>query len=259
MVMSYETLTVERHGRVALITFNRPKALNALNLKAAEELVTCAEAFDRDGEIGCLVITGSEKAFAAGADIKEMHLKSAPEMFLTDHFSLWDRFAKCRKPKIAAVAGFALGGGCEVAMMCDFIIAADTAKFGQPEIKLGVPPGMGGTQRLTRLVGRSKAMDMCLTGRMMDAVEAERAGLAARVVPAEKLISEALEAAKLIAGMSLSAAMAIKECIDRAEELALSEGVRFERRVFHAAFATADQKEGMAAFLEKRKPEFRNT
>ncbi len=258
MTMTYETITLEKRGRVALITFNRPKALNALNLKLAHEVVSCAEACDADPDVGCIVLTGSEKAFAAGADIKEMQDKSAIDMYATNHFADWDRLAGVRKPVIAAVAGFALGGGCEVAMMCDFIIAADTAKFGQPEIKLGVTPGMGGSQRLTRLVGRSKAMDMCLTGRMMDAAEAERAGLVSRVVPAARLIDEAMEAASTIAGMSAPIAMMVKECINRAEEVGLTEGVRFERRVFHSTFATADQKEGMAAFSEKRKANFKH-
>jgi len=206
MTMTYETITLEKRGRVALITFNRPKALNALNLKLAHEVVSCAEACDADPDVGCIVLTGSEKAFAAGADIKEMQDKSAIDMYATNHFADWDRLAGVRKPVIAAVAGFALGGGCEVAMMCDFIIAADTAKFGQPEIKLGVTPGMGGSQRLTRLVGRSKAMDMCLTGRMMDAAEAERAGLVSRVVPAARLIDESRRRSRLDRGRALRAA-----------------------------------------------------
>jgi enoyl-CoA hydratase len=256
--MTYETIILERRGRVGLITLNRPKALNAINGMLRCELIGCAEELDRDPGIGCIVVTGSEKAFAAGADIKEMQDKSFVDMFAPDQFAEWERFTKTRKPIIAAVAGFALGGGCELAMMCDVIIAADTAKFGQPEIKLGVLPGWGGSQRLTRLVGKSKAMDMCLTGRMMDAAEAERSGLAARVVPAAKLIEEAMAAAEAIAAMSLPSVMMVKECVNRAEETALSEGILFERRVFHSAFATADQKEGMAAFSEKRKAQFRH-
>ena len=257
--MNFETILVERRGRVGFITLNRPKALNALNLALAREVIACAEDFDRDQGIGCIVITGSEKAFAAGADIKEMQEKSFSEVYASDHFADWDRLGKIRKPIIAAVSGFALGGGCELAMMCDFIIASDTAKFGQPEAKLGVPPGMGGTQRLTRLVGKSKAMDMCLTGRLMDAGEAERVGLVSRVVPAAGLIDEALAAATVIAGMSVPVTIMVKECVNRAEELSLTEGIRFERRVFHSAFATADQKEGMAAFLEKRPARFKNS
>jgi len=256
--MTYDTIMLERRGRVALITLNRPKALNAINGMVRCELIGCVEELDRDPGIGCIVLTGSEKAFAAGADIKEMQDKSFVDMFATDQFGEWERFTKVRKPIIAAVAGFALGGGCELAMMCDFIIAADSAKFGQPEIKLGVLPGWGGSQRLTKLVGKSKAMDMCLTGRMMDAAEAERSGLASRVVPAAKLLEEAMAAAETIAGMSLPSVMMVKECVNRAEETSLAEGIRFERRVFHSAFATADQKEGMAAFSEKRKADFRH-
>jgi len=256
--MTPQTILVERRGRVGLITLNRPKALNALNSELTGELLEAAEAFDADPDIGCIVLTGSEKAFAAGADIKEMQNATFIDMYVNDRFSHWERLTRVRKPLIAAVAGFALGGGCELAMMCDFIIAADTAKFGQPEVKLGVLPGFGGSQRLTRLVGKSKAMDMCLTGRMMDAAEAERSGLASRVVPAARLMDEAMEAATLIAGMSLPATLMIKECVNRAEELPLTEGLRFERRVFHSAFATADQKEGMAAFAEKRKPDFKH-
>ncbi len=256
--MTYETILVEARGRVALVTLNRPKALNAINGQLRSELIQCVESLEKDQGIGAIVVTGSEKAFAAGADIKEMQDKSFVDMFGPDAFSEWDRFIKVRKPIIAAVAGFALGGGCELAMMCDFIIAAETAKFGQPEIKLGVLPGWGGSQRLTRLVGKSKAMDMCLTGRMMDAVEAERAGLVSRVVAADKLVEEAVAAAAVIASMSLPSVMMVKECVNRAEEVALSEGLRFERRVFHSAFATHDQKEGMAAFSEKRKPDFKN-
>ena len=253
---AYENILVEARGRVGLITLNRPKALNALNLATAREVVAAAGAFDADPDIGCLLLTGSEKAFAAGADIREMQAKDYGEMYATDFFAVWQRLTEVRKPVIAAVAGFALGGGCEVAMMCDIILAADTAKFGQPEIKLGVIPGMGGTQRLTRLVGRAKAMELCLTGRMMDADGAERAGLVSRVVPAAALMAEALAMAETIAGLSLPAVMMLKESINRADEVGMGEGVRFERRVFHSLFSTADQKEGMAAFLEKRPPNF---
>jgi len=254
--MSYETILTETAGRVALIRLNRPQALNALNSQLAGELVEAAEAFDRDAGIGCIVVTGSEKAFAAGADIKEMQSRSYPEMYAQDWFALWSRFADIRTPTIAAVNGFALGGGCEVAMMCDIILAGDGAKFGQPEINLGVMPGMGGTQRLARLVGRSKAMELCLTGRMMGAEEAERAGLAARVFPAAELEAEAMKIAALIAEKPLMAAMMTKEAIERADEVSLAEGLRFERRVFHSMFALPDQKEGMSAFVEKRKPSF---
>ena len=254
--MAYETLLVERIDRVTLITLNRPKALNALNLQVATELVAAATEAEKDPGVGCLVLTGSEKAFAAGADIKEMQEKSFAEMHLADWFAVWEEFTRLRKPCVAAVAGYALGGGCEVAMMCDFIIAAENAKFGQPEVKLGVMPGMGGSQRLTRLVGQAKAMDMCLTGRMMDAQEAERSGLAARVVPTEKLRDEALAAAKVIAEMPLTATLSIKDAVRRAQEIPLTEGVRYERRLFHALFATHDQKEGMAAFVGKRPANF---
>ena len=256
--MTYETIVVEVRGRVGLIKLNRPEALNALNQQLTGELLDAAEAFARDPAIGCLLITGSEKAFAAGADIKEMSDRSYMEMYGNDAFSAWERLTALRKPIIAAVAGFALGGGCELAMICDIIIAADTARFGQPEIKLGVMPGIGGTQRLSRLVGKAKAMEMCLTGRIMDAAEAERSGLVSRVVPAAELLSEALKAAETIASMSLPIAMMTKESINRAYETTLAEGIRFERRVFHAMFATADQKEGMAAFVEKRPAKFRN-
>ncbi|HST93752.1 MAG TPA: enoyl-CoA hydratase [Microvirga sp.] len=254
--MAYETILVETRGKVGLITLNRPKALNALNSTLLGEVNRALDAFAADSNVGCIVITGSEKAFAAGADIKEMADLAYPQTYMDDFFVGWDRVANRRKPMIAAVAGFALGGGCEFAMMCDFIIAADTAKFGQPEIKLGVMPGMGGTQRLTRLIGRAKAMEMCLTGRMMGAEEAERSGLVARVVPAADLLNEALKTAETIASMSLPIAMMTKESINRADEMSLAEGIRFERRVFHAMFATADQKEGMAAFVEKRAPRF---
>ena len=254
--MTYETILTETRGRVLLVTFNRPEALNALSLKVADELVEAMSAADRDPGVGCIVLTGSEKAFAAGADIKDMQERSFSEMQEGDLFSVWERFTATRKPIIAAVSGYALGGGCEVAMMCDFIIAADNAKFGQPEIKLGVMPGMGGTQRLARSIGKAKAMDMCLTGRMMDAVEAERCGLVSRVVPSATLLDEAMKAAEAIASMSLPSAILTKELVNRAFETTLAEGIRVERRVFHSMFATADQKEGMRAFTEKRKPEF---
>ena len=254
--MSYETILVETHGRVGLITLNRPQALNALNAQLMLEVVTAAEAFDRSPDTGCIVITGSAKAFAAGADIKEMQNKEYIDAYLTDWFSSWDRLTALRTPIIAAVAGFALGGGCELAMMCDFILAADAAKFGQPEIKLGVMPGMGGSQRLTRLIGKPKAMEMCLTGRMMGAEEAERAGLVARIVPADGLLDDALKTAATIAGMSKPIAMMTKETVSRAFESSLREGIIFERRLFHSMFATKDQKEGMAAFVEKRPANF---
>jgi enoyl-CoA hydratase len=256
--MAFETILVETRGRVGLITLNRPQALNALNAALLAEVNRALDAFEADEGIGCIVVTGSERAFAAGADIKEMADLTYPGIYDANHFADWDKVAGRRKPMIAAVAGFALGGGCEFAMMCDFIIAADTAKFGQPEIKLGVMPGMGGTQRLTRLIGRSKAMEMCLTGRMMGAEEAERSGLVARVVPAAELMAEALKTAEIIASMSLPIAMMTKETVNRADEIGLAEGIRFERRLFHAMFATADQKEGMKAFVEKRPPQFAN-
>jgi enoyl-CoA hydratase len=255
--MTYETILVETRGRVGLITLNRPKALNALNSTLIGEVNAALDAFERDASIGCIVLTGSEKAFAAGADIKEMADLSFPQTYLDDFITSWDRVGARRKPIIAAVAGFALGGGCELAMMCDFIIAADNARFGQPEIKLGVMPGSGGTQRLTRAVGKAKAMDLCLTGRMMDVAEAERAGLVARIVPLADLLKEAMAAAEAIAGMSLPIAMMTKESVNRAFETTLAEGIRFERRVFHAMFATEDQKEGMAAFVEKRPAAFK--
>ena len=254
--MTYETILVEQKGRVGCITLNRPKALNALNQQLMHELIEAAEAFDRAPETGCMLITGSEKAFAAGADIKDMQNQTYLEMYLNDYFSAWDRFAGLRTPSIAAVAGFALGGGCELAMMCDIILAADTAKFGQPEIKLGVMPGMGGSQRLTRAVGKAKAMELCLTGRMMGAEEAERAGLVARVVPAAELLADALKTAETIAGMSKPIAMMTKETVSRAFESSLREGLMFERRLFFSMFATADQKEGMTAFVEKRPANF---
>jgi enoyl-CoA hydratase len=256
--MAYATIIVESKDRVGLIRLNRPDALNALNAELIEEMRQALDAFEADDGIGCIVITGNEKAFAAGADIKQMQAKSYMQAYKEDFIARWDRVAAVRKPVLAAVAGFALGGGCELAMMCDIIIAADTAKFGQPEIKLGVMPGSGGTQRLIRQIGKSKAMELCLTGRMMDAAEAERANLVSRVVPAAELMQEALKAARAIASMSLPAAMMAKETINRAYETSLAEGIRFERRVFHSMFATADQKEGMAAFVEKRKPEFKH-
>ncbi len=237
---------------------NRPKALNALNATLKDELLAAAERFDADPNVGCIVITGSDKAFAAGADIKEMANKTYIDVFAEDFAADYERLTRVRKPIVAAVAGFALGGGCELAMMCDVIIAADTAKFGQPEIKLGVIPGMGGTQRLIRAVGKAKAMDLILTGRMMDAVEAERSGLVARVVPASVLMEEAMKIAETIASLSLPSLLAAKEAINRALETSLSEGLRFERRVFHGLFATHDQKEGMAAFVAKRPASFRN-
>jgi enoyl-CoA hydratase len=257
--MAYENIIVETpKPKVGLIRLNRPTALNALNKELIGELTTAIDGFEADPAIGCIVITGSEKAFAAGADIKQMQTKTYMEAFSEDFIASWDRVARARKPVIAAVAGFALGGGCELAMMCDFIIAADTAKFGQPEIKLGVMPGAGGTQRLARFVGKAKAMDMCLSGRMMDAAEAERCGLVSRVVAADQLLDEALKSAEAIAGMSLPILMMTKESVNRSFETTLGEGIRFERRVFHAMFAIEDQKEGMAAFVEKRKPAFKN-
>ncbi|WP_455231085.1 enoyl-CoA hydratase [Geopseudomonas aromaticivorans] len=256
--MEFETLLLEVQGRVGLITLNRPQALNALNSQLIAELNLALDHFEKDPQISCMVLTGSAKAFAAGADIKEMADLTFPQIYLDDFFAPADRIASRRKPLIAAVAGYALGGGCELALMCDFIYAADNARFGQPEINLGVLPAIGGTQRLTRALGKAKAMEMCLTGRQMDAHEAERAGLVARVVPVESLLEETLKAAHAIAEKSLPSTMMVKESINRVFETSLSEGVRFERRVFHAVFATADQKEGMAAFVEKRKPAFKN-
>jgi enoyl-CoA hydratase len=253
---TYETLLVERHGRVGLIRFNRPQALNALNRQVMLDLLDILARFDADAGIGCMVLTGSEKAFAAGADIKEMADLTYPESYLHDFGSGWDAITRIRKPIIAAVSGFALGGGCEIAMLCDMIIAAENARFGQPEIKLGVMPGWGGSQRLTRAVGKAKAMDLCLTGRMMDVHEAERSGMIARIVPVEKLVEEAIAAATTIAEFATEVTMITKESINRAFETTLSEGVRFERRTFQALFATKAQKEGMAAFIEKRKPNF---
>ncbi|MGM9440646.1 enoyl-CoA hydratase [Streptomyces murinus] len=258
MSTEYETIRVERKDRTALLTLDRPEALNALNLQVMNEVVAATEALDRDPECGCVVITGSAKAFAAGADIKEMSPQGYMDMYLADWFTAWDRLGQLRTPTIAAVAGYALGGGCELAMLCDILLAADTAVFGQPEIKLGVIPGIGGSQRLTRAVGKAKAMELVLTGRTMDAAEAERAGLVSRIVPAAELLAEALAVAEVVAGMSLPVAMMAKEAVGRAFETNLAEGVRFERRLFHAVFATADQKEGMAAFVDKRPPEFRH-
>jgi enoyl-CoA hydratase len=254
----YETIQTETHGRVGLVQLHRPQALNALNMKLMEEVISALTAFNADDTIGAIVLTGSEKAFAAGADIKEMQALGFMDVYLADRFSEWDALARMRKPLVAAVSGFALGGGCELAMMCDFIIASDTAKFGQPEIKIGTVPGLGGTQRLTRAIGKAKAMELCLTGRLMDAQEAERAGLVARIVPADKLMEDALATATTIAGMSLPAAMMTKELVNQAFETTLSDGLRFERRAFYSTFATQDQKEGMAAFAEKRKPSFSN-
>ena len=255
---SYETILVTREDRVAIITLNRPKALNALNSQVMAEVTAAAAELDADASVGAIVLTGSDRAFAAGADIKEMAELSFADVFGTDFFAQWAKFAETRTPTIAAVAGYALGGGCELAMMCDILIAADTAKFGQPEIKLGVLPGMGGSQRLTRAIGKSKAMDLILTGRNMDAEEAERAGLVARVVPADSLLEEATAVAATIAGMSLSAARMAKEAVNRAFETTLDEGLLYERRLFHSSFATDDQTEGMAAFVEKRTPNFRH-
>ena len=256
--MSYDNILVETRGRVGVIRLNRPQALNALNSALNAELGEAIAAFGADDGIGCILLTGSDKAFAAGADIKEMADQSATGMFMGDFAANWDAAARARKPIVAAVAGFALGGGCELAMQCDLIIAADSAKFGQPEIKLGIIPGIGGTQRLPRAVGKAKAMDLILTGRMMDAAEAESAGLVARVVPAASLMEEAMKLAETIASMSLPAVLAAKEAVNRAFESPLAEGIRFERRVFHGLFATEDQKEGMAAFVEKRAPKFKN-
>jgi enoyl-CoA hydratase len=257
--MSTETIIVETRGRVGVIRLNRPQALNALNIALKDELLAAVETLDADAGIGCILIAGSDKAFAAGADIKEMQPKSFIDMFSSDFAAIGGgRVATCRKPTIAAVSGYALGGGCELAMMCDIIIASDTAKFGQPEITLGTIPGIGGTQRLTRAIGKSKAMDLCLTGRMMDAAEAERAGLVSRVVPADKLMEEALAAAEKIASMSHPAAAMAKEAINRAFETPLSEGMNVERNLFHSTFALEDRSEGMAAFIEKRKPVNKN-
>src|SRR5580704_658171 len=256
--MSNENIIIETRGRVGLIRLNRPQALNALNAALMRELGHAIDAFDADGKIGCMIITGSDKAFAAGADIKEMVDKSFTDAFFGDFCAHWHQAAEARKPVIAAVAGFALGGGCELALQCDLIIAADNAKFGQPEIKLGIIPGIGGTQRLTHAIGKAKAMDLILTGRMMDVQEAERSGLVARIVPLQSLLEEALKVAETIASMSLPSVLAAKEAVNRAFETSLAEGVAFERRIFHSLFATADQKEGMTAFVEKRPARFQN-
>ncbi len=257
--MAYENIIVETQDNVGLITLNRPKALNALCVALINELARALDAFEADDAIGCIVLTGSEKAFAAGADIKEMKDKTYMQAYGEDFITGgWERLAQTRKPVVAAVAGYALGGGCEVAMMCDIIIAADTAKFGQPEITIGTIPGSGGTQRLTRAVGKSKAMEMCLTGRMMDAAEADRAGLVARVVPAADLLAEAMKTAEKIASLSRPIVMMAKEAVNRAYETTLAEGIKFERRIFHSTFATEDQKEGMAAFAEKRPPDWKH-
>jgi enoyl-CoA hydratase len=257
--MTYENITVEQHGPVGLIRLNRPAALNALCAALIQDLGQALDAFERDDGIGCLVLTGSDKAFAAGADIKEMAERSYMDVYLNDFITVgWERITTCRKPIIAAVAGFALGGGCEIAMMCDFILAADNAQFGQPEILLGTVPGSGGTQRLTRFVGKSKAMEMVLTGRRIDAVEAERCGLVSRVLPLAELVPEAIKTAEKIAALSRPIVMMAKESVNRSFETTLAEGIRFERRLFHSTFATEDQKEGMAAFVEKRKPGFKH-
>lgn len=255
---SYDNIIAEVHGRVGLIRLNRPQALNALNQALIDDVNHALTVFEADRNIGCMVLTGSEKAFAAGADIKEMQAKTYMEAYLEDFIGSWELVSRVRKPIIAAVAGFALGGGCEVAMMCDFILAADTAKFGQPEIKLGVMPGAGGSQRMARYIGKSKTMELCLTGRMMDAIEAERCGLVSRIVPAADLVADALKTAATIASMSLPATMITKEAVNRAFETTLAEGIKFERRTFHAMFAMEDQKEGMAAFAEKRKADFKH-
>ena len=257
--MAYQNIIVETRGPVGLIRLNRPQALNALNAQLMDEVTAAVDAFEADDAIGCLVVTGSDKAFAAGADIKEMQSKTYMDVYKEDFITRnWERVARCRKPVIAAVAGYALGGGCELAMMCDFILAADNAKFGQPEINLGTIPGAGGTQRLTRFVGKSKAMEMCLTARMMDAEEAERSGLVSRIVAKDQLLDEAIKVATKIAELSRPAVMIAKESVNRAYETTLAEGVRFERRIFHSTFSTADQKEGMQAFIDKRKPDFQH-
>lgn len=256
--MSYQHIILEQRSRVGVIRLNRPAALNALNAALMRELAAAIDALEADAGIGCILVTGSPKAFAAGADIKEMADKTFADVYAADFTAAWHRLAQARKPVVAAVAGYALGGGCELAQQCDVIIAADDAKFGQPEIKLGIIPGIGGTQRLTWAVGKAKAMDLILTGRMMDAAEAERCGLVARVVPAARLLEEALAAAQTIAAMSLPSVLAAKEAVNRAFETSLAEGIRFERRVFHALFATKDRKEGMQAFVEKRPPQFQN-
>ena len=257
--MAFEHILMETRGAVGLVTLNRPEALNALCAALIKELAAALDAFEADDAIGAIVLTGSDKAFAAGADIKEMSGRSYMDVYLSDFITVgWERVSTCRKPIVAAVAGYALGGGCEMAMMCDYIIAADSARFGQPEITIGAIPGAGGTQRLPRFVGKAKAMEMCLTGRMMDADEAERSGLVSRVVPAAELLDEAVKSAAKVAAMSQPIAMMVKESVNRAYETTLAEGVLFERRTFHSVFATEDQKEGMHAFVEKRKPNFKN-
>lgn len=256
--MSDHNIIVEKRARVGVIRLNRPQALNALNAALMRELAAAVDAFEADDTVGCMVITGSAKAFAAGADIKEMADKSFADVYFEDFTAAWHRLAQARKPVVAAVAGYALGGGCELAQQCDLIIAADDARFGQPEIKLGIIPGIGGTQRLTRAVGKAKAMDLILTGRTMDAAEAERCGLVARVVPAAELLAETFKVADTIAAMSLPSVLAAKEAVNRAFETPLAEGIRFERRIFHALFATRDRKEGMHAFIDKRAPKFDN-
>jgi enoyl-CoA hydratase len=259
MSTEYSNILVERRGAVGIVTLNRPQALNALNAGLIAELGQAFDDLEADAAIGAIVLTGNDKAFAAGADIKEMADKTYMQAYAEDFITKgWERVGQCRKPVVAAVAGFALGGGCEVTMMCDIVIAAENARFGQPEINLGTMPGAGGTQRLPRLIGKAKAMDLCLTGRMMDAAEAERAGLVSRIVPVEKVLEEAIAVAERIGQMSRPIAMMVKESVNRAFETTLAEGVRFERRLFHSTFATEDQKEGMAAFIAKRKPAFRN-
>ena len=257
--MTYENILTEVHGKVGLVRLNRPQALNALSPQLMEELTDALLKFEADANIHAMVLTGSDKAFAAGADIKVMKDWGYMDVYKADYITAgWEQITRCRKPVIAAVAGYALGGGCEVAMMCDFILAADNAKFGQPEINIGTIPGAGGTQRLTRYVGKSKAMEMCLTGRMMDATEAERSGLVSRIVPVADLVNEAIKTAQKIADLSLPIVMMAKESVNRAYETTLAEGMRFERRLFHSTFAAEDQKEGMAAFAEKRKPDFKH-
>jgi enoyl-CoA hydratase len=256
--MAYETLEAETKGRVGIITLNRPKALNALNAQLFKELNEVLDGWETDANVGCVLLTGSDKAFAAGADIKEMEPLAYPGTYVDDFITPWDRLSRFRKPLVAAVAGYALGGGCEVAMMCDIVLAADNAQFGQPEIRLGVIPGAGGTQRLTRIIGKAKAMELVLTGRMMGAEEAERSGLVARVVPLAELKGEAMKVAETIAGLSLPAVMIAKESVNRAYETTLAEGIRFERRVFQSLFGTGDQKEGMNAFVSKRQPSFKH-
>ncbi len=254
--MKFETIVMEINENIMIVTINRPKTLNALNSKIAEETIYALQEADKNDKIGCMIITGSEKAFAAGADIKEMREHSFAEMYQLNWFAEWDQISQIRKPIIAAVSGYALGGGCEIALMCDIIIASKTAVFGQPEISLGIMPGIGGSQRLTRIIGKSKAMEMCLTGRLMDAEEAEKAGLVARIVSNEILMEEAKNTAKKIASFSKPAVQMLKESINRSYETSLSEGIRFERRLFHAMFSTTDQKEGMSAFVEKREANF---